>query len=45
MATSKTVTTVKKSAVDGKFVSEKYAQKHLKTTFQQTVVKSSKPKK
>ena len=45
MATKKTVTTVNKSAVDGKFVSAKTAKSNPSTTFKQTVVKQTKPKK
>lgn len=45
MATKKTVTTVNKSAVDGRFVSAKTAKSNPSTTFKQTVVKQTKPKK
>ncbi len=45
MATKKTVTTVNKSAVDGRFVSAKTAKNNPSTTFKQTVVKQTKPKK
>ncbi|MEY4482132.1 MAG: hypothetical protein RIQ84_1294 [Pseudomonadota bacterium] len=41
MATKKTVTTVNKSAVDGRFVSAKTAKANPKTTYTQTVVKQT----
>lgn len=45
MATKKETTTVNKSAVTGKFVSEKTVQKNPAKTYKQTVVKQIKSKK
>ncbi len=46
MANLKQTRQVHKSAVDGRFVSEKFAKKHPSTTFQQTVtVSKPKPKR
>lgn len=45
MPTKKVTTTVNKSAVNGRFVSQKTVQKNLNTTYKQTVVKQPKPKK
>lgn len=47
MAAKKTTTTVNKSAIDGRFVSDEEMKKHPKTTFKQTVPKPAKkaPKK
>lgn len=45
MATKKVTTTINKSAVTGQIVSQKTVQKNPSTTYKQTVVKQSKPKK
>jgi len=45
MATKKVTTTINKSAVTGQIVSQKTVQKNPNTTYKQTVVKQSKPKK
>lgn len=44
MADKKTQTTVNKSAVTGKFVSNKTVQSNPKTTYRQTVTKTSSKK-
>lgn len=45
MPTKKVTTTVNKSAVTGKFVSQKTAQNNPNTTYKQTVVKQPNPRK
>jgi hypothetical protein len=45
MATKKVATIVNKSAITGQFVSQKTVQKNPGTTYKQTVVKQSKPKR